>query len=236
MKLRTLALSVATGLATVLTFAGTAQADRNRYQPQRGGAIVFYEHPDFYGQSLPVSQDERSLGRLGFNDKASSVQVFSGRWEVCVDGDFRGTCRILDASTPQLSNLRLNDNISSVRRLDGAGYGRNDHWSRDQRRGRDDHRGNRAYDRHGSGGYNSGLVLFEDTGFDGRALPVTGDISDLGRSGMNDKASSVQVNAGRWLVCSDPSFRGRCEIVNRSNGRLNYIRMNDNISSVRRIG
>ena len=233
MNIKNLALSLATGLASVLALSGTAHADRNYHPPQRGGGLVLFADPDFYGQSLPISGDERSLGRLGFNDKASSVQVLNGRWEVCVDGDFRGQCRVLDASTPRLAYLSLNDNISSVRRLDGYGGRYDRHDSRDRYGRNDDYRG--RSDR-GSHGYGSGLVLFEHPDFRGRALPVNGDFFDLGNTGMNDNISSVQVTSGRWLICSDPSFGGRCEVVTRSNNELNNIRMNDNISSIRRIG
>ncbi|MFC6198154.1 beta/gamma crystallin-related protein [Ponticaulis profundi] len=139
------------GLASGLAFAGVANAN-----PYRGGygqansGIVLYEHSEFRGQAVNINNGVARLGDYRFNDRASSVRVFSGAWEVCVDGDFRGRCQILDRSTPYLTNLRLNDNISSVRRID-RGYNRYNtrYDNRNGDRYYNDHRNNRGgYDRY----------------------------------------------------------------------------------------
>lgn len=61
------------------------------------------------------------------------------------------------------------------------------------------------------------------------------DISGLGNTGMNDEISSIQVRRGTWEICSDGNYRGRCETISSDMPRLNGIRMNDNISSIRRV-
>ena len=50
---------------------------------------------------------------------------------MCEHANFRGRCEIIDASTGKLNGLRLNDNISSIRPVDGD-------------RDRGDHRGDRG--------------------------------------------------------------------------------------------
>jgi uncharacterized protein YcfJ len=86
--------------------------------PPQGGDIVFYEHVGFHGRDLGVSGEIDNLTRYGFNDLASSVIVFEGRWEVCEHADFNGRCMILRPGRyPDLRAMGLNDQISSVRRL-----------------------------------------------------------------------------------------------------------------------
>ena len=88
------------------------------------------------------------------------------------------------------------------------------------------------------GGYvrNAPVVLFEHPGFRGSALPVDGAIAHLKPLGFNDTVSSIAVKGGAWEVCSDPDFRGRCEIITGSVESTGYYRLNDNISSIRPAG
>src|SRR5690349_24044216 len=80
--------------------------------------IVLYSNDNF-GGSYYASEDEiPNLDKAGFNDKASSLKVRHGRWEVCTDANFRGTCTTFEPG--EYSSLRhygLNDKISSVRPL-----------------------------------------------------------------------------------------------------------------------
>ena len=82
------------------------------------GDIVFYEHPGFHGRGLGASDAIDDFQRSGFNDRASSVMVFEGRWEVCEHADFGGRCRVLRPGRyPDLRAMGLDDSISSVRRV-----------------------------------------------------------------------------------------------------------------------
>ena len=52
----------------------------------------------------------------GFNDRAASVVVLRGRWEVCEDEQFRGRCMILRPGRyDSLEGMGMTDRISSVR-------------------------------------------------------------------------------------------------------------------------
>lgn len=84
--------------------------------------IVFYEQENFRGRSVATQDGIRQLGSVGFNDRASSVEVRDQRWEVCEDVGYGGHCRVLrPGSYPSLASMGLNDRISSARALDGRG-------------------------------------------------------------------------------------------------------------------
>ncbi|KCZ84838.1 beta/gamma crystallin family protein [Hyphomonas adhaerens MHS-3] len=194
------------------------------YQGRQGGAVL-YSNAGFRGEAVRVDGAVPSLGRIGFNDRASSIVINRGVWEVCVDANFRGRCEIIDTSAGRLNAYRLNDNISSLR---PAGY---------DRRGRDDRRSDRDHGKRGgwdSGRGGQGLILFPDSNQRGPAMEIGQDVSDLSRYRFNDKASSFYVSAGTWQVCEHANYRGRCEILTAGAGDLRPIRMNDNISSIRR--
>lgn len=79
-------------------------------------------------------------------------------------------------------------------------------------------------------------TFFEDGDFRGYSFTLTNSESNFGRPGlMNDKASSVRLR-GRWLLCTDGDFRGRCEEVSGDVRNLNDLRLNDSISSARYLG
>ncbi len=78
------------------------------------------------------------------------------------------------------------------------------------------------------------ITLYKDDGWRGNAYTASGPVTDLGRVGFNDRASSVVVEGGRWEVCEDARFGGRCMTLRRgSYESLSGMGMNDRISSVR---
>lgn len=239
MKLSLIKSSLLAGAATLFAAAlpASAQYYNRGYNDYPGsGDLILFEHGDFRGRTLSVNGDEPNLGQLRFNDAASSIEVRRGRWEVCTDGYFRGSCRIVDANIPNLNYLRLNDSISSVRRIGryAQGNGRDYGWNRGRDRN-DRHYGNdRGSGR--SGQYGGGLVVYEHGNFGGWAVPVSGDVYNLDQLRINNQISSMHVNSGRWQVCSGVNFTGRCEVISRSLSSANTIWMNDQISSIRRVG
>ncbi|XHS77953.1 beta/gamma crystallin-related protein [Burkholderiaceae bacterium UC74_6] len=80
--------------------------------------VTFFENDNFTGRSVVAGDDVRNLSRYGFNDRASSLTVDRGRWEVCEDVNFGGHCAIVrPGSYNSLRSMGLNDRISSVRRV-----------------------------------------------------------------------------------------------------------------------
>jgi hypothetical protein len=87
--------------------------------------LTFYEAEGFRGNAFPVNQTIQNLSPVGFNDRASSVVVERGHWQVCDDAGFRGRCIVLQPGQyPSLAPFDLNNRISSVRPVGGGGnYG-----------------------------------------------------------------------------------------------------------------
>ena len=78
--------------------------------------ITFYEGEGFRGGAFTTKYKVDNFQREGFNDRASSVIVDSGRWEVCEDWRFKGRCVVLrEGSYESLSAMGMNNRISSVR-------------------------------------------------------------------------------------------------------------------------
>ena len=84
--------------------------------------ITLYEGEGWHGRAFTTSQPVRDFSRNGFNDRASSVVVDHGRWEVCEDAGFGGHCMVLrPGSYETLRGMGLNNQISSVRPVRGRG-------------------------------------------------------------------------------------------------------------------
>ena len=78
--------------------------------------ISFYGNDDYRGQVFNLSRPVQNFATLGFNDRASSVVVERGRWEVCENADFGGSCVLLrPGNYPSLAAMGLNDRVSSAR-------------------------------------------------------------------------------------------------------------------------
>ncbi len=88
---------------------------------QAGAQVTFYEHDGYQGRSFHAERLVQDFTGYGFNDRASSVVVQGGAWQVCEDAGFNGRCVMLQpGSYPALSQMGLNDRVSSAR-LVGAG-------------------------------------------------------------------------------------------------------------------
>lgn len=183
--------------------AGTAAADR----------VTFYQDDNFGGRQFTADRGVTNFADNGFNDRVRSAVVHDGRWEICVDADFNGSCSVLaPGAYPDLGAYA--GRISSVRPIDERHAN-----SRSDDRGRN--RGARA-------------TLYEGPNMSGRSYPVNDAMRNLGTTGFNDRASSLRVESGYWIFCSDSEFRGDC----RTFGPGEYASlpgMNNAISSGRRI-
>jgi hypothetical protein len=79
-------------------------------------------------------------------------------------------------------------------------------------------------------------TFYENGDFRGFSFTLTRSEPNFSRPGlMNDKASSVRLR-GRWLLCTDGDFRGRCTEVSGDVRDLNRLGLNDAISSARYLG
>jgi len=83
-------------------------------------------------------------------------------------------------------------------------------------------------------GERSSATLFARRSWRGASSPVYGPTPDLGRSGLNDRVRSIQLDrrSGPWLVCSDAYYRGRCVTIRESVSDTRRLGL-DGISSLR---
>ena len=78
--------------------------------------ITFYEGEGFRGRAYTTQNRVDNFDRTGFNDRASSVVVDRGRWEVCEHANFGGRCSVLrQGQYASLRDIGLENQISSVR-------------------------------------------------------------------------------------------------------------------------
>ena len=79
------------------------------------------------------------------------------------------------------------------------------------------------------------LTLYSDGDFQGRPLNVVIDLKQLGSLNFNDRASSLVVEKGVWIVCTDEDFAGNCVTLEPGRyGSLRELGLDDTITSVRR--
>jgi len=176
-------------------------------------SITLYQHDNYRGRQFTVDRAVSNFASTGFNDRAQSAVVHEGRWEVCYDANFGGSCGVLEPGAYAELGA-YSGRISSVRPLEGR------HAER-----RSDDRGRNREAR---------ATLYEGTNLSGRSFPLNDMMRDLGRTGFNDRASSLHIESGYWIFCSDSEFRGEC----RTFGPGDYASlpgMNNSISSGRRI-
>lgn len=184
---------------------------------QTVGQIDLYENERFQGRSLSTVEPVADFRGNAFNDRASSVVVTGGRWEVCSNFNFSGPCTVLrPGQYPTLAALGLNDRISSVRAVGGNGVEEAPWPVMPSAAGR--------------------IVLYENDGFQGRSMTSNGPVEDFRRTGLNDRASSAVVSGGRWEVCQDARYGGACVVLRPGQyPSLAAMGMNDRISSVRTV-
>lgn len=86
--------------------------------------VTFYEGEGFRGRAFSSGRELQDFKRSGFNDRASSVIVDRGRWEVCEESHFRGRCIVLrQGSYDSLSRMGIDNRLSSARPVSRRRYG-----------------------------------------------------------------------------------------------------------------
>jgi hypothetical protein len=88
------------------------------------------------------------------------------------------------------------------------------------------------------GGWGGGAraLLYERPNFSGRMVVVNNDVAaNLANIGFNDRASSVRVEGGYWMFCSDANFMGDCLTFGPGDYPTLPAGLDNRISSGRRI-
>jgi hypothetical protein len=154
-----------------------------------GADITFFEQEGFRGRSFTADQSISNFANIGFNDRASSVTIGSGTWQLCSDAYFRGRCvTIGKGEYPSLRSLDLENRISSARQMDWVSGGRPT-----------------------VAGGGARVELFDAYGFNGRSFAVNDTIANFSDVGFNDRAQSMIIHDGTWEACENADFRGVCQ-------------------------
>lgn len=211
------AMGLRGGITSVRAIERDALVDDNRYAPAPiRSQIIFYERAGFEGRSLTVRDPLEDFTRSGFNDRASSVMVVGDRWELCEDARFSGRCVVLRPGRyPNLAAMGMSDRLSSARAVSQARV---------------------EEPQNVAAPLATQVIFYEREGFEGRSFSADSQVGDFGRSGFNDRASSVVVLGDRWEACSDAGFRGHCVVLRP--GRypsLAAMGLNNSVSSVRTV-
>jgi len=216
------------------TMLALAAALMGQVAAASAGEITLFARDNFRGEEVTVRDGTRNLRDAGFNDRASSMIVHSGVWEVCADKDFGGYCAVFERGEyPSLRNF--NNSISSARQVERGhrGFRDRDHDGRDDRQERREWREEQR-DRRGGFDRPDPIELFEHARFEGRRVSFQGEAGSMRGADFNDRASSMVIYEGQWQLCEHDNFGGRCQVYGP--GRYDNLgNMNDQVSSLRRI-
>ena len=85
-------------------------------------SVTLYEHADYKGRKLTLTESTPNLVWRGFNDIASSVEVAKGTWKLWEHVDYKGNSFVVTPRKYNIGEIREkigNDVISSVELCEG---------------------------------------------------------------------------------------------------------------------
>jgi uncharacterized protein YcfJ len=81
------------------------------------------------------------------------------------------------------------------------------------------------------------VTLYSHEDFHGQQFTADRTVHNLEHLGFNDRATSAVVDGGRWQVCEDAEFQGRCVILQPGEyPSLDRMGLENEISSIRPVG
>ncbi len=195
----------------------SVRAARNTAPAAATPQVTFYENEGFTGRSFVTDKLVKNLNRNQFNDRASSVVVVGGPWELCENNQFKGRCVVLrQGQYPSMMAMRLNDRVSSVRLAN--------------REARADE------DRFAPAAASGQVTFYERAGFTGRSFTTAQSIDNFVQNNFNDRASSVVVTGSSWELCDNVRYTGRCVVLRPGQyPTMASMGLNDRVSSVRSV-
>lgn len=207
------------------------------------GQITLYERPDFRGPSVVANERIDTVARQGLGDTASSLVVSDGKWEVCTQPYFRGRCTELSPGNYPSLSVSLNGRVASARQIGYADPSPvtmapqspvvvnlpqvvvNPPTVNSTQplvinpapivvNPRVDTLPPPAYTTSVPTGR---AYLYENPNFGGAWVAMDrGEANDLDWahfSNPNHRATSIRVESGNWLFCTDMAFRGDCRVL-----------------------
>ena len=77
--------------------------------------LVFYDRTNFRGTARDLFNNSTNLGSFG--DRARSVQVYGGTWELCDGSSWNSRCVTVNQNVSDLRSLGLRNGVSSAREV-----------------------------------------------------------------------------------------------------------------------
>jgi Beta/Gamma crystallin len=90
----------------------------------RDSRLVFYDRTNFRGDARDIVNGSNNLGSVG--DRARSVQVYGGTWELCDGSSRNARCVTVTRNVPDLRTLGLRNGVEIAREI--GTQGRNSWW------------------------------------------------------------------------------------------------------------
>lgn len=106
-------LALAFSFPLILAAPALAQGYDDEWQPP--AALALFSGANFTGEVREAFDPFASMHDLAFNDRARSVAVLAGQWELCEHHNFTGRCVFVREDVADLGWFGLNNHISSVR-------------------------------------------------------------------------------------------------------------------------
>lgn len=158
--------------------------------PALAQQVVLYEGPAMRGRQVTVVRSTPNLAYLGFENRASSMYVMSGTWEICTEPYFKGLCSTHGPG--EYPSLGMQSNrISSARLVE-------------------DPLANLRPPADWSPAGEAEIALYDRQNFAGPLRSLRGPTPNFEVLGINDAAASLIVHRGTWQLCTDADYRGEC--------------------------
>ena len=160
--------------------------------------LVLYTQPSLGGDSRSILANFSNLEAIDFDNKARSVRVLAGSWEICEEKNFK-KCQQVNANVMDLGTIGLSGKISSIRLVHGtvssvlsaaAGAGTG------------------ATAVPAAPPPPAHITFFDKTGYRGGSLELDAPRGNL--AGLTARAESVKVTAGTWQLCTGMNYTGTC--------------------------
>jgi hypothetical protein len=79
----------------------------------------------------------------------------------------------------------------------------------------------------------AGVIFYSGEDMQGKSFATDQNVRDLERTGLGRRVMSFEVDGGRWQVCDDSDFGGRCVVVGPGQYKALPVMGIDRVISVR---
>ncbi|XP_029601094.1 gamma-crystallin C-like [Salmo salar] len=175
------------------------------------GRVTLFEQRNFAGRRLDLSADCQKLSDKNFPERCNSVQVESGAWVGYEQENFRGRQYLWDMA-------------------EKGEYNCYDKWCAQV-----DHVSSVRSVKQDSSP--ARVHLFERAGFSGKRTELQDDIPNMMTRYSLNRAASIRVLGGAWVVYQEPNYRGPHYVLEKRdyNNASDWGSQSSTVGSMRRV-